>query len=106
MPRKRLDLKNRGRVYEWKMKESHKIVLPDGTELDMTDRRSLMRYYRLQLALNVEPTAAQLQRLDRIRELAESLPDEIDKIAARTEEPIENSVLRLEEARRRQRSGQ
>jgi hypothetical protein len=88
------------------LEQSERITMADGTVLDMLDPVSIRRYVRKQLALNVEPSAAQLSRLEMMGELADDLeaktpaaasPSSIDDLAAARE--------RLRQARPAERQG-
>jgi hypothetical protein len=52
---------------------AERVVLQDGSELDMLDPASIRAYVRRTLALNAEPTAPQLRRLEMLAEHAEQL---------------------------------
>ena len=80
------------------LKQSERVTLNDGTTLDMLDPVSIRRYVRKQLALNVEPTAAQLSRLEMLNDLAAELEAKQTKAA-----PVEQSVDDLAAARERLR---
>jgi hypothetical protein len=75
-----------------------RYVLADGTELDMADAQSIRDYVTAQLAQNVEPSSAQLKRLEMLGARAAELEEKQTKAA-----PVEQSVDDLAAARERLR---
>lgn len=84
-----------------------RVRLADGTELDMLDPESIRAYVRRTLALTVEPSSAQLSRLEMLSAHAAALeakqqkpaeqPASLDDLAAARE--------RLRQARLAERRG-
>lgn len=62
-----------GRTQEWQERMSDRLHLADGSTLDMLDHASVRAYVRRQLALSVDPTPAQLKRLEMLEEHAAKL---------------------------------
>jgi hypothetical protein len=52
---------------------AERVVLNDGSAIDMLDPASIRAYVRQQLALNIDPTASQLRRLEMLSDHAAEL---------------------------------
>lgn len=73
---------------------SERVNLADGSALDMLDPESVRAYVRRTLALTVEPTPAQLRRLEMLEEHAAKLE------AAAPKPGGEAGVVKLVDAKR------
>lgn len=72
-----------------------RFVLADGTELDMADPASIRDYVTAQLAKNVDPSSAQLKRLEMLEERAAELEEQQSKSKpAKTESPTDLAAAR------------
>lgn len=54
--------------------QPRKVTLADGSALDLADPASILAYCDRELAMNVTPTSAQLQRIEMLRDMADRLP--------------------------------
>lgn len=76
-----------------------RVTLADGTALDMLDPESIRAYVRRTLALSVDPSSAQLARLEMLEEHAAKL----EAAKASAEPPKVDSPDELAAARERLR---